>query len=266
MFGNRPPCVDLVDVRNDLRWSVEHSTIERDRNVVIGGRTGVTEELLHRPRTNRRCSHNHTILDTEQRQRANHRWTKPSGRADGRLTYRRPVCGASVRIWCVREIWIERRKWPASPHYGHVGWVLGEDHHGLWLELRVGSPVHRGEELLLHGTTGGLMLVPPSDDWLAWFPEFGDFELYVDIVSGTERSETAVTTVDLDLDVIRRRDGTIELLDVDEFELHQVELAYPPELIDHAERAAQRVLAAVTGGEEPFAGSAAKGWMKKCHG
>lgn len=116
------------------------------------------------------------------------------------------------------------------------------------------------------GRLVGLMLVPPADDWLAWFPEFGDFELYVDIVSGTERSETAVTTVDLDLDVIRRRDGTIELLDVDEFELHQVELAYPSELIDHAERAAQRVLAAVRGGEEPFAGSAAKGWMQKCHG
>ncbi len=163
----------------------------------------------------------------------------------------------------VREIWIERRKWPASPHYGHAGWVLGEDRHGLWLELRVGSPVYRGDELLFHGTTGGLMLVPPSDDWLAWFPEFGDFELYVDIVSDTTRSEASVTTVDLDLDVIRRRDGGIELLDVDEFEAHQVELAYPTELIDHAERTAQHVLAAVRGGVEPFAGSAAKAWMSK---
>lgn len=145
----------------------------------------------------------------------------------------------------MREIWIERRKWPASPHYGHAGWVLGEDRYGLWLELRVGSPVYRGEELLFHGTTGGLMLVPPSDDWLAWFPEFGDFELYVDIVSDTTRSEASVTTVDLDLDVIRRRDGSIELLDVDEFEAHQVELSYSTELIRHAERSAQRVLAAV---------------------
>jgi len=41
------------------------------------------------------------------------------------------------------------------------------------------------------------MLVPPDDGWLAWFPEHGDFELYVDIVSGTTRTETSVTMVDL---------------------------------------------------------------------
>jgi hypothetical protein len=58
-------------------------------------------------------------------------------------------------------------------------------HDGLWLELRVGTPVYRGEELLFHGTGGGWMLVPPTDGWLARFPEFGDFERYVDVVSGT---------------------------------------------------------------------------------
>lgn len=166
----------------------------------------------------------------------------------------------------VQEIWIERRKWPNSPHYGHRGWVLGEDHHGLWLELRVGSPVYRGEELLFHGTTGGLMLVPPSDGWLAWFPEFGDFELYVDIVFGTARSETSVTTVDLDLDVIRRRDGMVELIDVDEFAAHQVELGYPTELIDHAERLATTVLSAVNADEEPFSGVTAQTWMNQRRG
>jgi len=166
----------------------------------------------------------------------------------------------------VQEIWIERRKWPDSPHYRHAGWVLGEDHHGLWLELRVGSPVYRAEELLFHGTTGGLMLVPPSDGWLAWFPEFGDLELYVDIVFGTTRSDTSVTTVDLDLDVIRRRDGTVELIDVDEFATHQVELAYPTELVNHAERLATAVVSAVKAGEEPFSAVAAQTWMNQRRG
>lgn len=102
------------------------------------------------------------------------------------------------------------------------------------------------------------MLVPPINGWLAWFPEFGDFDLYVDIVSGRTRTESAVTMVDLDLDVIRRRDGSIELLDVDEFELHQVELAYPERLIKHAELVAERVLKEVDAGAEPFGGSAAR--------
>jgi hypothetical protein len=161
----------------------------------------------------------------------------------------------------VREIWVERRKWPQAPHYGHAGWILGEDEHGLWLELRVGSPVYRGEEVLFHGTSGGLMLVPREDGWLAWFPEFGDFELYVDIVAGTTRTETSVTMVDLDLDVIRRRDYSVELLDEEEFGLHQVELGYPTQLIEHAERMADLVLSAVRSNLAPFDGVAARKWM-----
>lgn len=161
----------------------------------------------------------------------------------------------------MREVWVERRKWPAAPHYAHAGLVLGEDHHGLWLALPVGSPVYRGDELLFHGTSGGLMLVPPTDGWLAWFPEFGELELYVDVVSGTTRTETSVTTVDLDLDVIRRRNGNVELIDVDEFETHRVELGYPDHLVHHAEKVATQVLAAVHAGEEPFAGAAARAWM-----
>jgi uncharacterized protein len=163
----------------------------------------------------------------------------------------------------VREIWVERRKWPQAPHYGHAGWVLGEDEHGLWLELRVGSPVYRGEEVLFHGTSGGLMVVPPDDGWLAWFPAFGDVELYVDVVSGTTRTESSVTMVDLDLDVIRRRDGSVELLDEEEFALHRVELEYPAQLIQHAERMADHVLGAVRANVEPFAGAAALGWMTR---
>lgn len=110
------------------------------------------------------------------------------------------------------------------------------------------------------------MLVPPSDGWLAWFPEFGDLELCIDIVFGTTRSDTSVTTVDLDLDVIRRRDGTVELIDVDEFAAHQIELDYPAELVDHAERLATTVLSAVNADEEPFSGVTAQTWMNQRRG
>ena len=37
---NRSSRVDLVDVGDNLRWSVEHAPVERDRNVVIGGWVG----------------------------------------------------------------------------------------------------------------------------------------------------------------------------------------------------------------------------------
>lgn len=47
--------------------------------------------------------------------------------------------------------------------------------------------------------------------------------------------------VDLDLDVAVRPDGCIELLDEDEFELHQRKYGYPGEVIARAEDAANEV-------------------------
>ena len=161
------------------------------------------------------------------------------------------------------KVWIERTKWPDRPHYAHDGWVLGEDEHGLWLELRTGGPVYRGDKVLFHGKRGGLMLVPPDAGWLAWFPASGSFDLYVDIVTPPVVTADRVSMVDLDLDVIRWADGRIELVDVDEFEAHQVELGYPAEVIEEAARQAEAVLDAVRRGDEPFAGIAAAAWAAK---
>jgi uncharacterized protein len=161
------------------------------------------------------------------------------------------------------ELWIARTKWPDRPHYAHAGWALGEDEHGLWIELRTGEPVYRGDRVLFHGKRGGLMLVPPRDGWLAWFPASGSFELYVDVVTPPVRTAAAVAMVDLDFDVIRWTDGRVELVDEDEFEAHRVELGYPPEIVDHARREAAWVLAAVERGDEPFDGAAAAVWAAR---
>ena len=48
--------------------------------------------------------------------------------------------------------------------------------------------------------------------------------------------------VDLDLDVTVQPDGDIQLLDCDEFELHQKLYDYPPEITQRAEEAADRRL------------------------
>jgi protein associated with RNAse G/E len=61
-----------------------------------------------------------------------------------------------------------------------------------------------------------------------------------------------LVTVDLDIDVIRRRDGTVEVLDRVEFERHRRELGYPAHLVDDVERAAAEVEAAVRSHQEPF--------------
>lgn len=45
--------------------------------------------------------------------------------------------------------------------------------------------------------------------------------------------------------------------------MHEVDLGYPPELIEHAERMAGHVLDGVRSGVEPFAGSVALEWMAR---
>ncbi|HVM54322.1 MAG TPA: DUF402 domain-containing protein [Acidimicrobiales bacterium] len=163
----------------------------------------------------------------------------------------------------MREVWIERRKWPDAPHYGHPGWVLGSDEHGTWLELRKGSPIRRGDEVLFLAQYDGIMCASHRGGWLAWFPEEGPLELYVDIATVPAIDERSVTMVDLDFDVVRHRDGRVELVDEDEFALHRETLGYPEELVRHAEETAAIVLAAVMAGEEPFDGSRADIWRRQ---
>lgn len=160
-------------------------------------------------------------------------------------------------------IWIERRKWPDLPHYGHAGWVLGEDEHGLWMELRVGQPVYRGDELLFHGKGDGLMLSPSHGRTLIWFPQHGDVDLYVDIGCDTVRTESSLVMIDLDLDVIRGRGTEAELIDEDEFAEHQIRYGYTTAMIRQAEADGAEVLRAVRANEPPFDGVAATAWLRR---
>ena len=162
------------------------------------------------------------------------------------------------------EVWFERRKWPDTPHYGHAAARLGEDEFGTWYAVREGTPWHRGETFLFDGQWDATVLVSAPAGYIAWFwlkEEIGELDLYVDIVTNVEHTPDAMFAVDLDLDIIRfRDDGRVQLVDEDEFAAHQVELAYPPQVIAHAMETAERTLAAVRAGLPPFDGVAAKRW------
>lgn len=163
-----------------------------------------------------------------------------------------------------REIWFERRKWPATPHYGHPAWVLGENEYGSWFEVRIGVPWHRGDEFLFDGPFDAVVLVSRHDDFIAWFfgDDVGQLDIYVDIVTAVDRGDGSLTAVDLDLDVIRVRDTrAVEVIDQDEFATHQVELGYPPDAIAHAERVAADVLTRMQEGAAPFDDLAPVGWF-----
>lgn len=147
------------------------------------------------------------------------------------------------------------RKYDGSLHWHLTMQWLGEDDHGVWAGLPYGGTMRKGDGRLVRIKRAHVGLFPRDVWWTALFnAEPDDTEVYCDITTPVVwNSPRECTMVDLDLDVVRRRPGgEVELLDEDEFAEHQIRYAYPPEVIEQAQRAADRLLAAVGGAEEPF--------------
>lgn len=160
------------------------------------------------------------------------------------------------------RVTIERHKWPDVPHYEYDASHLGDDEHGSWFASPAGNPIRRGGVVLFQADQPSLYLVPVDRPWMVWFganPAFG-FDVYVDVGTVPVRSPGLVTMVDLDLDVVRNLDGTVEVLDEDELVEHAVRYGYPPELVTHAERTAAEVVALIESAAEPFAAASAP-WL-----
>ena len=139
---------------------------------------------------------------------------------------------------------------------------LGDDEHGVWLHVPQGTLARRGEEAPLHVPYGFVMLVPDGDPWLVEFYwDNPSHPVYVNIGTPPEWHGDRVTHVDLDLDVIRKPDGGIEILDEDEFADHQVRFEYPPQLVRSARAAADRAVELLTAAVEPF-GVASQQWLR----
>lgn len=161
----------------------------------------------------------------------------------------------------VEKIELIGEKWGGGPHYAGFVYVLGDDRHGTWLWGPAGRTVSRGGVPVFRTEQDLIAVAPPDAWWMAtWWVGHPEVELYVNINTPVERSPAVLRYVDLDLDVLRHRDGRCEIVDQDEFALHQVQLEYPTHVIEQTERAAEGVLSAVTAAEPPFDGVAAQGW------
>jgi hypothetical protein len=155
---------------------------------------------------------------------------------------------------------IEMEKWGGRPHWRIPARWLGSDEHGDWVGIPAGTLMQRpGLDVVSEFDQVGL--VPPSGadvsrGFLATFhkPPAPTW-VYVDMTTPPHWDEDAIRAVDLDLDVIRMRDGHVVVDDEDEFAEHQVELGYPPEVIALAEASRDRVHAAVLAETPPYDGS-----------
>ena len=146
------------------------------------------------------------------------------------------------------------RKWKDKPHWRFPAEVIERDAFGTWLGALPPTPFTgpRGAGEWEHAFA---ILVPASDWWIATFNEerHEGVEIYIDICTPAEwHTPNHFSSIDLDLDVIRMRDGTVYLDDEDEFLEHQVTFGYPPDVVENVSTTAQRVMDLVTARTEPF--------------
>ncbi|HYN97931.1 MAG TPA: DUF402 domain-containing protein [Pilimelia sp.] len=153
-------------------------------------------------------------------------------------------------------------KYDGTPHRDYPARRLAEDDLGTWLGVGAGTPsVYHGRPSVER--IPFVLLVPHSAWWTAMFnPPPRTSEVYCDIATPARwPDEDSVALVDLDLDVVRRRQtGRVELLDEDEFADHRVRFGYPAEVVAPAEAAAAWLFGALGDGTEPFA-SAYRKWL-----
>ncbi len=153
---------------------------------------------------------------------------------------------------------VEMTKWGDRPHWAFEGVFLGTDPHGDWLGFPVGTRYTR-PGMDFFSTFAAVTLVPADGPLgtahlAAFNDENAGAAVYVDVATPATWDGTVLRSVDLDLDVVRRHDGSVYLDDEDEFAEHRVTYGYPDDVVAIAEKSAADVLAAVRTGATPYDG------------
>lgn len=165
------------------------------------------------------------------------------------------------------SVTVQYFKYPDILHWRLDATRLGEDEFGVWVAIPAGTTIQRGHEAERTIERDAVLLIAPDRWWSVIYngPNH-KFEVYVDIATPPVwEAPDRVTMIDLDLDVVRHHDGTVEILDEDEFADHQVTLAYPAKLIDQTRAATAAVVLTMEANEEPYR-SVAASWLARIRG
>jgi hypothetical protein len=155
---------------------------------------------------------------------------------------------------------IAMTKWGDRPHWQIPARWLGSDEHGDWVGIPTGTLMSRpGLDFVSEFDQVGLVPAADGSDvergWMATFHKSpAPTWVYVDMTTPPVWDGPAVRAVDLDLDVLRMRNGWVVIDDEDEFAEHQVEFGYPAEIVELAEASRDRVHAAILDEDAPFDG------------
>jgi len=153
-------------------------------------------------------------------------------------------------------------KYDGSLHWHLPTRWLGEDEHGVWTGVANPTVMRKGSDPPVSLEHASVMLFPRGAWWTAAFNDRpARTEIYCDVTTPVRwPSASEVTMIDLDLDVLRLRDGAVIVADEDEFAEHQRRYQYPASVIAAAEEAARWLEEALGSGREPF-GAIYRGYL-----
>jgi len=152
------------------------------------------------------------------------------------------------------RILLRATKFDGAPHWIQPFTVISDDGNLLVAKYRARTPIYtsRGEFRSPYDSCVYFW----RDRWFNVFrlsrPRCGVSLWYCNVTTPPVLEGSTLRYVDLDLDVSVRPDGCIELLDADEFEQHRELYAYPVEVVEAAQQAAQFVAAMAQRHEFPF--------------
>ncbi len=141
---------------------------------------------------------------------------------------------------------------------------MGEDEYGSWIAVPQGTERWKGKESVRPTGEDAVFCAPDDGCWhLHYNGGATQFSHFVDIVTPPVWvSENRYEMIDLDLDVIVQHDGTVEIDDEDEFQIHQIKYGYTKEMIRRAEAETERIVGELENRKEPFF-EVADAWLSR---
>jgi protein associated with RNAse G/E len=164
----------------------------------------------------------------------------------------------------MHPVTVQFLKNPDIIHWGFETHRLGEDEWGTWIGVPTGTKRWKGERAVRPTPVAAVFLAPREQWWhLHYTGATTEFSHFVDIATPPVWvNENRYEMIDLDLDVVRRQDGVVEIEDEDEFEIHQVRYGYTEEMITRAVEETARVADMLRGHQEPFF-AVAQAWLDR---
>lgn len=153
-------------------------------------------------------------------------------------------------------------KWPHRAKAVALAWRLGEDAFGQWLGVIQGT-LWWAADYSRSGVfeSSFVKLVPSRTFWTACFHPV-DPVVDVDIVLPVRWIADVLEEVDLELDILRSADGSVQVRDREAFTRVQEVWAMSANVAKQAEETCEQVRALVERGVEPF-GTVGHAWLAR---